>query len=157
MHGCTSRACDEGCIGNASTKRSRGLELYSQPRIAQEAAVRRYGNTELVAGWSLDLTMRDPETDMPWDLSTPETQKKVRKMVVEMKPFMFIGSPPCTAFSQLQGLNKDRRDPTIVAKELAEACAHIAFCFEMYNIQRKANTYFAHEHPISAHGADRRY
>ena len=39
------------------------VEQYSQPRIAQEAAIRKYGGTDLTAGWSLDLTMRDPETN----------------------------------------------------------------------------------------------
>ena len=33
---------------------------------------------------------------------------------------------------------------------MASACAHIAFCFEMYEIQRKAGRFFAHEHPSSA-------
>ena len=75
------------------------VELFSQPRIAQEAGLRRYSGTKITAGWSLDLTMRDPETDKPWDLSRKEVQAKVRKMVVEGKPFMLIGSPPCTAFS----------------------------------------------------------
>ena len=28
------------------------VELYSQPRIAQEAAIRRYGGTDLTAEWS---------------------------------------------------------------------------------------------------------
>ena len=79
------------------------VELYSQPRIAQEASIRRYGKTDLKAGWSLDLTMRDPETDAPWDLSKKAVQQKVKKMVVEGKPFMLIGSPPCTAFSQSKG------------------------------------------------------
>ena len=41
------------------------VELDSQARIAQEAAIRRYGGTVLTAGWSLDLTMRDPETNAP--------------------------------------------------------------------------------------------
>jgi len=111
------------------------VELFSQPRIAQESALRRYGGTELKAGWSLDLTMRDPSTGMPWDLSCKITQRKVRKMVVESKPFMLVGSPPCTAFSQIQGLNNYRRDPEVVKKEMASACAHIVFCFEMYEIQ----------------------
>ena len=126
------------------------VELFSQPRIAQESALRRYGGTELKAGWSLDLTMRDPSTGMPWDLSCKITQRKVRKMVVESKPFMLVGSPPCTAFSQIQGLNNYRRDPEVVKKEMAAACAHIVFCFEMYEIQRRAGRYFMHEHPSSA-------
>ena len=126
------------------------VELFSQPRIAQEAAIRKYSGTQLKAGWSLDLTMRDPETDRPWDLSVRETQDKVRKMVREGKPFMLIGSPPCTAFSQLQGLNNHKRDPEVVRREMDQACAHIMFCFEMYELQRKAGRYFAHEHPSSA-------
>ena len=31
--------------------------------------------------------------------------------------FCVVGSPPCTPFSQLQGLNKARRDPEIVRKD----------------------------------------
>ena len=71
-------------------------------------------------------------------------------MVSKSKPFMLIGSPPCTAFSQLQGLNNHKRDPEIVKKEFADACAHIKFCFEMYELQRKAGRFFMHEHPSSA-------
>ena len=132
------------------TKGADIVELYSQPRIAQEAAIRKYSGTQLKAGWSLDLTMRDPETGLPWNLSKKEVQEKVRKMVVNDKPFMLVGSPPCTAFSQLQGLNNAKRDPEVIKKELAEACAHVCFCFEMYEVQRKAGRFFMHEHPSSA-------
>jgi hypothetical protein len=93
------------------------VEVYSQPRIAQEAAIRSYDGVQLRAGWSLDLTMRNPADGKPWDLSDPEVQRVVRNMVVKDKPFMLIGSPPCTAFSQLQGLNHFRRDPEVVAKD----------------------------------------
>ena len=126
------------------------VEIFSQPRIAQEAALRRYGGTKLAAGWSLDLTMRNPATDKPWDLSCRETQREVRRLITECKPFMLVGSPPCTAFSQIQGLNNYKRDPDVVKRELAAACAHITFCFEMYEIQRKAGRFFMHEHPSSA-------
>ena len=102
------------------------------------------------AGWSLDLTMRDPDTNEPRDLSKKSNQNKVRKMVLEGKPFMLIGSPPCTAFTRLQALNKHKREPEVVKKELAAACEHIRFCFEMYEIQRNGCRYFAHEHPSSA-------
>ena len=75
------------------------VEIYSQPRIAQESALRRCSGTTLKAGWSLDLTMRNPSTGKPWDLSCKTTQAEVRKLVVESKPFVLVGSPPCTAFS----------------------------------------------------------
>ena len=132
------------------TKGAEMVELYSQRRIAQEAGLRKYSRVNLQPCWSLDLEMVDPATSSPWDLSKKDTQNKVKKMILEGKPFMVIGSPPCTAFSQLQGLNNFKRDPQVVKKELAEACAHIIFCFEMYEIQRKAGRFFMHEHPSSA-------
>ena len=64
---------------------------------------------------------------------------------------MLVGSPPCAAFSRIQGLNSIRRDRAIFEKQLANAaCAHIVFCFEMYEIQRKSCRFFMHEHPSSA-------
>ena len=63
--------------------------------------------------------MRDPETNAPWDLSKKDVQDRVRKMVVGSKPFMLVGSPPCTPFSRLQALNSPKRDPAVVEKELA--------------------------------------
>ena len=50
--------------------------------------------------------MVNPETKAPWDFSNKDEQNKVEKMVTEGKPFMLISSPPCTAFSQLQGLSE---------------------------------------------------
>ena len=125
-------------------------ELYSQPRIAQEAAIRRYGGTDLTAGWSLDLTMRDPSTNEPWDLSKKNVQDRVRKMVVDSKPFMLVGSPPCTPFSRLQELSAPKRDPKIVEAEKAAGRVHMKFCFEMYELQRRNGRFFAHEHPSTA-------
>ena len=55
------------------------VELFSQPRIAQEAGLRRYSGTKISPGWSLDLTMRDPEMDKPWGLSKREIQTKCVK------------------------------------------------------------------------------
>ena len=96
------------------------------------------------------MTMRDPSTNKPWDLSKKDVQQKVMKMVVECKPFMVVGSPPCTAFSRLQELSKHKRDPDIVKRELAAAVEHIRFCFRIYEVQRRAGRFFAHEHPSTA-------
>ena len=85
-------------------------EVYSQPRVAQEAALKTFGGTILRPGWSLDLTMDDPLTGQPWDLGKREVRARVRKLVAESKPFMLIGSPPCTMFSTLQNLSKAKRD-----------------------------------------------
>ena len=126
------------------------VEVYSQPRIAQEASLRYYGGTELKAGWSLHLTMRNPKDGQPWDLSKREVQDKVKGKVRRSKPFIVIGSPPCTAFSQLQGWNNHRRDPDVVKSELKAAKAHVNICFELYEGQRRNGRYLIHERPSSA-------
>ena len=54
-------------------------------------AIQQYGGTNLTAVWSFDLTMRNLETNAPWDLSRKNVQDRVRKMGVDSKPFMFVG------------------------------------------------------------------
>ena len=91
-------------------------EIYSQPRVCQEAATQRFGDTVLQPGWSLDLTTKDPSTGQAWDLSNKQIQQKVKKLIRDTEPFCVVGSPPCTAFSPLQELSRKKRDPKIVAR-----------------------------------------
>ena len=125
-------------------------EIFSQPTICAEAPVKAYRGQELVPGWSLDLTMNDPQTGQPWDLSMLSVQNRLRKLVASGKPFVLIGSPPCTAFSPLQNISRHKRDPSVVKGELRRAKAHIRFCLEMYQLQTKGNRYFIHEHPMKS-------
>jgi len=126
------------------------VEIYSQPRITQEAAVRRYGGANLVPGWSLDLTRSDPKTGKAWDLSDKKVQSRVERMIKEGKPLFVIGSPPCTAMSTMQNLNKDRRDPKVVMAERREAEEHVRFCIRIYKVQMEGHRCFVHEHPSGA-------
>ena len=126
------------------------VEVFSQPRVAQEAAMRSYGGTRIVPGWSLDLTRYDPKTGKAWDLADKKVQSRVIKMITEGKPLFVIGSPPCTALSSMQNLNKGKRDPKVVEKEIAEAEAHVRFCITLYKIQVENRRYFIHEHPAGA-------
>ena len=82
-------------------------EMFSQPRIAQEAAVRKYGWMELKPGWSLDLTREDPATGKPWDISQPAVRNRVRALVRDTQPFIVIGSPPCTMFANCRTSARD--------------------------------------------------
>ena len=118
------------------------VEVFSQPRICQEASGRG-----LTPGWSLDLTMKDPATGRRWDLSDKRTQDRVRRLVRETEPYCIIGSPPCTPFSQLQELSRAKRDPKVMKKELEDAKGHIRLCMELYRMQLKARRHFVHEHP----------
>ena len=88
------------------------VEVFSQPRAAAEAGLRRFNGQVLRPGWSLDITMDDPEDGKPWDLSRKDKRRKLIEMVKHGKPYLLIGSRPCTAFSALQGLSEGkRRDP----------------------------------------------
>ena len=89
--------------------------------------MKAYGGTRLKPGWSLDLTRNDPKTGEPWDLSDPKVQSRVKRLIIEGKPLFLIGSPPCTAFSSMQNLNKGKRDEKTVEKELEAAKRHIRF------------------------------
>ena len=44
-------------------------EIFSQPRVCQEADRRNFDGERPRPGWSLDLTMNDPRTGEAWDLS----------------------------------------------------------------------------------------
>ena len=66
------------------------VEIYSQPRVCQEVDGRDFGGQKLRPGFSLDLTMRDPKTGLPWDLSNPRVQDRVRSLVRTTEPYCII-------------------------------------------------------------------
>ena len=119
-------------------------EIFSQPRVAQESALRQYGGIELRPGWSLDLTRNDPSTGEAWDLSKRNVRERVRKLVQETKPFIVIGSP---MFCGLQNLSRGRRNEEIYQANLESAKKHVRFCIEIYRLQMQAGRFFLHEHP----------
>ena len=88
------------------------VEVFSPPRIAQEASVKAYGGTRLKPGWSLDLTRNDPKTGQPWDLSDPKVQSRVKRLVIEGKPLFLIGPPTLHTilnYAKRQRREKERR------------------------------------------------
>ena len=88
-------------------------EIFSQPRVAQEAVIGSYDGVRLSPGWSLDLTRNDPLTGEPWDLSKRKVRERVRDLIRTTQPSLIIGSPPCTMFTMLQNLSeKWRREDT---------------------------------------------
>ena len=125
-------------------------EVYSPPRIAQEAGLRSYAGVRLRSGWSLDLTTNDPDTGAPWDLADGKVRTKAMNLVKDGKPFMLICSPMCTAFSQIQALNVERRDPAVVRRELESAKDHVRWVMKLCSLQARENRYFLFEHPKTA-------
>ena len=126
-------------------------EIYSPPRIVQEAGLRSYGGRKLKPGWSLDLTVNDPETGQPWDLSDGKVRSKARDLIKFGKPYMVVCSPMCTAFSQMQNINKNRRDPEVIKRELDDAKDHIRFAMSICATQLREHRYFVFENTPTEH------
>ena len=69
----------------------------------------------------------------------------------ERKPFLLIGSPKCTAFSQLQKWSmRTQQGYAKVVKAMCEGGIHPGFCMRLYRMQMLAGRYFVHEHLTSA-------
>ena len=119
-------------------------EVYSPPRVTARA---QFHGIE--GGVALDLTVND-EKGIPWDFSIPERRAAARKLLAETKPYLLIGSPPCTPFSKLQNLNFPKMDPKVVEEMLRQGREHLEFCCTLYRDQLKAGNHFLHEHPDGA-------
>ena len=120
-------------------------EVYSLPRVASMAE-----EMGMRGGFSLDLTAPGPD-GRSWDFSKPSHRTRAMRLVNERRPYLLVGSPPCTAYSNLQNLNKCRPggEEKVAAAQL-KAQVHLDFCAKLYSIQLAAKRYFVHEHPTSA-------
>ena len=126
------------------------VEVYSRPRLCQEASSQKFSGVTMRPGWSLDFTMPDPTTGEQWDLADVKVQSRVVKLIKESDLFCIVGSPPCTPFSRLQELNKGKRCPKIVRAEFGAGRRHIQFCLRLYEMQMSRGKHFAHEHPSTS-------
>ena len=90
-----------------------------------------------------------------WDVDTAEHRRLAIKIVCEEKPYVSIGSPPCTLFGTLLELAKaaNKDDPDWIQKhnEAVEAAVrHVEFCCGLYRWQLSRGKHFVHEHPWAA-------
>ena len=127
-------------------KSKRGIaEVYSPPRVVNEAKA-----AGLKAGFSLDLTTYNA-AGQPWDFSKRSCRKEAWRLLQEQRPYMLVGSPPCTAYSILQNLNMLTKEGWEKVKETRRrAEVHLRFCAAMYHEQMNNGRYFVHEHPKTA-------
>ena len=119
-------------------------EVYSPPRVVTVAEA-----AGLRGGFSLDLTV--PYQGEYWDFTKKTCRDRALDLLRKDRPYLLIGSPPCTAWSNLQNLNACR--PGGAAKVEAgkrRARVHLLFCARLYREQLEAGRYFLHEHPKSA-------
>ena len=113
-------------------------EFYSPPRVAAMAV--EYG---LKPGFSMDL-------DTGWDFRRAQDRKKALEELLCTEPHVLIGSPPCTDFSVIQNINRDRMGEVEWQRRKIEAMDHLEFACEMYIKQAEQGRVFVHEHPATA-------
>ena len=116
-------------------------EVFSPPRVASAAA-----ELGLIPGSSLDLKTG-------WDFSKQQDRRRAIDLIKTQKPFMIIGSRPCTTFSVLQGLNQYKNGAEwneSFQRRKQEAIRHVEFCAALYRLQSASGRYWLHEHPNGA-------
>ena len=88
----------------------------------------------LRAGWALAITTKDDD-GREWDFNQLEMRDRaIRKLLCD-KPLLFIFSPMCTAFSQLNNINHCRMGPSEVQRRMEYGRRHLEFCMTLYNTQ----------------------
>ena len=126
----TARATD---LDASQRLRAFVAEAYFAPRVT--AAANRHPRFGCIPGLALDRTVND-ENGEAWNFSIPAMRKKAEALIDLHEPLLLIGSPMCTAFSHLQNPNKNRRDPEVIEREMAEARHRLSWCCHLYRKQR---------------------
>ena len=132
---------------SAAQAQSKIVELYSPPRVTEELG--KMPRLSLSAGSTFDL--REGRDGRAWDFTKEADRRAARAQIQHEKPYLVIGSPPCTTFC---ALNVRWNYPKMPAEEVArrKAVGRMLFGFavEIYDLQVRAGRHFLHEHPASA-------
>ena len=105
------------------------VELYSPPRVTEH--IKGICGQTLQTGSTFDI--RPGRDGRGWDLSKQEVRAQVRRKIQAEKPYIVIGSPPCTDFCVLQrAWNLPRMKPEEVQRRIVSAKVHLDFCAEIY-------------------------
>ena len=84
------------------------------------------------------------------DGDQPDKRTEARRLFRESKPLFLIGPPMCTARCTWQKMNKLKRDPTVVQRELVRARLHFDVAIGLCHGQPAAGRYFLHGQPRTA-------
>ena len=126
--------------GEPARTRYDACEIFSQPRLTARARERG-----MQGGWALDLHFEDPVSGRKWDMANPKEVARAREMIRRTQPRLIMFSPPCTAFSTLQGLrNGPSREEWDAAVKLFSVAVDLC-CY-----QSRRGGLFAFEHPHSS-------
>ena len=89
-------------------------EIFSPPRFTKRA-----NSFGLKPGYAIDLETCRGNGER-WDLTNKTHQKDLEAILNDEDPYLLTGSPPCEAFSLLQGLNKNKVPEEVRQQRLKE-------------------------------------
>ena len=132
-------------------KKSTFMEAYGQGSIVKGANINcRDLNLEGLS--AMDLRTNKPNGE-PWDFTKLADRKLARQELQEKKPDWLVGSPPCTAFSQLMNLNYSKMAPAQIQRYLQEGRLHLHFVISLYQASwPEEGTSYMSTHRALAHG-----
>ena len=101
-------------------------EKYSRQRVNKIAQF--WG---ILPGMSLDLTCADEDDGLPWDFSKQSKRDKAEQLIESGKTLLLIGSPMCSAVSQLQKIDKIKAPAEVKKRKIEEGRRHLEFCCKL--------------------------
>ena len=120
-------------------------ELFSVPRVT------KLMRPSMSLGKGLTFDLQGDADGRSWDFLKAADRHEALARIREQKPYLVIGSPPCTAFSKLNdGWNYRRMKPEEVLRRKVAGRVLLGFAVQVYREQLTAGRYFLHEHPASA-------
>jgi hypothetical protein len=122
-------------------------ELYSPPRVTTQIA--KLPELHLAPGQTFDF--RADRNGRSWNFLLAADRAEARRFIQEEKPYIVIGSPPCTSFCSFNRRpNYRRMDPDRVRLLVHDGNVLLKFAIEIYEFQLAEGRHFLHEHPASA-------
>ena len=104
-------------------------EVDSQPRVTAAAALRPHLGV-LPAG-AFDL--RAGPGEQSWDFTRSDHRVRAMKLITAAKPYLIIGSPPCTDWCRMNvNLNHPRMEKAVVEERLRVARVHLMYVIMLY-------------------------
>ena len=100
-------------------------------------------------GYAIDLETSKGNGER-WDLTNKTHQRDLEAILNDEDPYLLTGSPPCEAFSLLQGLNKNKVPEEVRKQRLEEGREKLRIAVRYYKERRARGRYFLHEHPAHA-------
>ena len=106
-------------------------ELYSPPRVTKE--LERMPHLPLSPGTTFDL--RGDSSGRRWDFLKESDRREARRRIREERPYLVIGSPPCTDFCNWTHAFYKHLHPSEVQRRQCEARVLLNFALEVYAMQ----------------------